>query len=117
MGGRGSSSGKSSTTGGVGGSAPASSGKRAGSSRSSAGVGGGGSTQKPYTPPKTPVKKMSDKQLRSELEKAAGHFYASGKSGISFGGRDPYQAAKTLANQKMSRAKMEKDYKSILKRI
>lgn len=109
MGGRGSSSGKRSTSGGVG-------------SKSGAKMGGGtssgvGISSKLYTPSKTHVSKMSDSMLRSELAKAAGYYYASGKSGISFGGRDPYQAAATLASQKMSRSRMEKEYKSIVKKI
>lgn len=72
---------------------------------------------KSFTPTKTPVSKMSDKRLREELAKAAGHYYASGKSGISFGNRDPYQVASVMANQKMSRSRMEKEYKSIMKRL
>lgn len=112
MGGRGGSSGKSTSSGGVGGSVSSSGVKMGGGSIS--GVGG---QSKSFTPSKTPISKMSDKKLREELTKAAGHYYASGKSGISFGGRDPYQAASILANQKMSRSRMEKEYKSILKRM
>ena len=128
MGGRGGASGKGAATGGggssgatggsssngVGGSGTSSKAKMSGSSAASNGVG---VKVKPFTPSKTPVSKMSDKKLRSELAKAAGHYYASGKSGISFGGRDPYQAAETLANQKMSRSRMEKEYKSILRKL
>ena len=79
MGGRGGSSGKTSSSGGVGGSASSSSAKTGGGGGSSSGVG---SQIKPFAPSKTPVSKMSDKQLREELTKAAGHYYASGKSGI-----------------------------------
>lgn len=128
MGGRGGTSGKRAATGGggstgaaggsgsngVGGSGTSSKAKMSGSGAASSGVG---AKVKPFTPSKTPVSKMSDKKLRSELTKAAGHYYASGKSGISFGGRDPYQAAATLANQKMSRSRMEKEYKSILRKL
>lgn len=115
MGGRGGSSGKSSTSGGVG--------NTKSSEVKMGGGGGGGSSNgvggqiKPFTQSKTPVSKMSDKKLREELVKAAGHYYASGKSGISFGGRDPYQAASVLGSQKMSRSRMEKEYKSIIKRL
>lgn len=114
MGGRGGNSGKSVASGGVGGSSTSTKGKAGGGGASSAGVGG---TIKPYTPPKTPIKQMSDKKLREELIKASGYYYASGKSGISFGGRDPYEVAAILGNQKRSRAMMEKEYKNILKRI
>lgn len=114
MGGRGGGSGKKAASGGVGGSTPSSGTKASGGGGSSGGVG---TKIKPYTPSKTPVSKMSDKKLREELAKAAGHYYASGKSGISFGGRDPYQVAATLASQKMSRSRMEKEYKSIMKKL
>lgn len=114
MGGRGGNSGKRNVSGGVGGSATDSNLKNKGNKISSSGVGG---VIKPFVPSKTPVSKMSDKKLREELTKAAGHYYASGKSGISFGGRDPYKAAETLANQKMSRSRMEKEYKSIMKKL
>lgn len=114
MGGRGGSSGKTSSSGGVGGSSSVSGAGGSGRSDPSSGVS---SKIKPYTPSKSSVSKMSDKKLREELTKAAGYYYASGKSGISFGGRDPYQVAKTLANQKMSRSRMEKEYKSIIKRL
>ena len=107
MGGRGGSSGKKATSGGVGA-------KPGGGGSSSGGVG---AKIKPFTPSKTPVNKMSNEKLRQELTKAAGYYYASGKSGIFFGGRDPYKAAATLASQKMSRSRMEKEYKSILKRL
>ena len=128
MGGRGGSSGKGAAAGGGGSTGAASGGKTSGvggsGTSSKVKMGGGGAPSagvggiiKPFTPSKTPVNKMSDKKLREELAKAAGHYYASGKSGISFGGRDPYQAAATLANQKMSRSRMEKEYKSILKRL
>ena len=105
---------KNTSSGGVNGSTSSSSAKTGGGGGSSSGVG---NQIKPFTPSKTPISKMSDKKLREELTKAAGHYYASGKSGISFGGRDPYQAASTLANQKMSRSRMEKEYKSIMKRL
>ncbi|MBQ8804177.1 MAG: hypothetical protein IJZ53_11120 [Tyzzerella sp.] len=114
MGGRGASSGKKGASGGVGGSTSFSGAKMGGGGALSSGVG---SVTKQYTPSKTPISKMSDKKLKEELTKAAGHYYASGKSGISFGGRDPYQVASTLANQKMSRSRMEKEYKSIMKRL
>lgn len=114
MGGRGGSSGKKGQSSGVGGAGTSSGEKMGGGSASTSGVG---TKTKAFTPSKTPVSKMSDKKLREELAKAAGHYYASGKSGISFGGRDPYQAAATLANQKMSRSRMEKEYKSIIKRL
>jgi len=65
----------------------------------------------------TPLKKMSNSMLKNELLKMATYYYKSGKSGISFGKTDPEEAAKKLISQKRSRASMEKDYKSILKRI
>ena len=116
MGGRGGSSGKA--VGATGGGSSKGVGASKGSSGAKMGGAGGVGTQiNSYTQPKTPISKMSDKKLRSELEKAAGNYYASGKSGISFGKHDPYQVAATLASQKMSRSRMEKEYKSILKRL
>ena len=125
MGGRGGKSGKSSASSGVGVSSASSGAKKTNGSISTdvkgSSVSGSSSTArtkpKSYKPSKTSVSKMSDKKLKEELTKAAGYYYASGKSGISFGGRDPYQVAATLANQKMSRSRMEKEYKSILKRL
>lgn len=114
MGGRGGSSGKKSVSGGVSSSGTPADAKTGGTGVSSATAG---ANKKGFTPSKTPVSKMSDQKLREELTKAAGYYYASGKSGISFGGRDPYQVAATLANQKMSRSRMEKEYKSILRKI
>lgn len=114
MGGRGGSSGKASALSGVGSALSTQTAKMGGSNTSSGGVS---ISAKPFSPSKTPVSKMDDSKLRAELEKAAGHYYASGKSGISFGNRDPYQVAHSLVNQKMSRAKMEKDYKAIMKKL
>lgn len=62
---------------------------------------------------KTPLKKMSDSQLKNELLKMTTYYYASGKSGISFGGRDPVEVAKTMVNQRRSRTSMEKDYRAL----
>ena len=114
MGGRGGSSGKTSQSSGVSGGGTSTGGAATGNRASSGGVGG---SSKAFVQSKTPIKQMSDRKLREELIKAAGHYYASGKSGISFGGRDPYQVAAILANQKMSRSRMEKEYKSILKKL
>ena len=125
MGGRGGKSGKSPVSSTAGALPASTSAKKSSVSTSTdvkaTGVGGSSSTTrnkaKGYTPSKTPVSKMSDKKLREELTKAAGHWYASGKSGISFGNHDPYLAAIALSNRKMSRSRMEKEYKSILKRL
>ena len=70
-----------------------------------------------YNKPNTPIKQMSDAQLRSELIKAAKVYYVSGKTGISFGGFDTDKAAEMLGSKKMSRSMMEKEYRSILKRL
>lgn len=114
MGGRGSSSGKSSgASAGGGGNSNATQSKQ-----TKGGGGGGKATQsKTYEKPSTPVSKMSDAQLKRELVKAAKVYYASGKSGISFGGVDTDTAAEMLAKRKMSRSMMEKQYRSILKRL
>lgn len=113
MGGRGSNSGKSGGASGVNGNATQS--KQA---KGGGGGGGGKATQsKTYEKPSTPVSKMSDAQLKRELVKAAKVYYASGKSGISFGGVDTDTAAEMLAKRKMSRSMMEKQYRSILKRL
>lgn len=113
MGGRGSSSGKNggASAGGGGNS-------NATQSKQVKGGGGGKATQsRTYEKPSTPVSKMSDAQLKRELVKAAKVYYASGKSGISFGGVDTDTAAEMLAKRKMSRSMMEKQYRSILKRL
>lgn len=125
MGGRGGKSGKSPVSSGAGASPATTSAKKSSVSTSTdvkgSGVSGSSSAArgkaKSYTPSKTPVSKMSDKKLKEELTKAAGYYYASGKSGISFGNHDPYLAAIALSNRKMSRSRMEKEYKSILKRL
>lgn len=85
---------------------------------SSSGIKKSSGTKSPtYTPSKTPLSKMSDTQLKNELFKMATAYYASGKSGISFGGRSPEQVASTLLSQKRSRHMLEKDYKSFKKRM
>ena len=66
---------------------------------------------------KTPLSKMSDSQLKNELLKMATYYYSSGKSGISFGGRDPAEVARLMVSQKRSRTSMEKDYRSFKKRV
>lgn len=113
MGGRGSGSGKNGgASAGGGGNSNATQTKQGKSG------GGGGATQsKTYEKPSTPISKMSDAQLKRELVKAAKVYYASGKSGISFGGVDTDTAAEMLAKRKMSRSMMEKQYRSILKRL
>ncbi len=115
MGGRGSSSGKSSGAGAGGGGKD-----NATQSKKTVSGGGGSATQsqrRTYEKPGMPVSKMSDAQLKRELVKAAKVYYASGKSSISFGGVDTDTVAEMLAKRKMSRSMMEKQYRSILKRL
>lgn len=55
-----------------------------------------------------PVSKIGDARLKKELVKVAKVYYASGKSGISFGGTNTDLAAEALGSRKMGRGMMER---------
>lgn len=115
MGGRGSSSGKNSKSGassGGKGKATQSNKKKIGEESKAT-----QSKNRTYTKPSTPVSKMSDAQLKKELVKVAKVYYASGKSGISFGGANTDLAAEALGSRKMGRSMMERQYRSMLKKM
>ncbi len=70
--------------------------------------------EKYYT--KKQLDNMPLEDLRHETAKLAGQWYASGKSGISFGGNDVYRVAQTLSAN-ASRSALTKDYMSIKKEL
>lgn len=70
--------------------------------------------QKQYT--KKQLQEMPLEELREKTEKLAETWYKSGKSGISFGDKDPEEAAKTLAKSG-SRSSLVKDYYSLQAKV
>lgn len=69
---------------------------------------------KTYT--KSELEKLSLQKLRKETEKMASEWYASGKSGISFGNVSPDTAANLLASQG-TRNSLTKDYMALKKKL
>lgn len=70
--------------------------------------------QKQYT--KKQLKEMPLEELREKTEKLAETWYKSGKSGISFGDKNPEEVAKTLAKSG-SRSSLVKDYYSLQAKV
>ncbi|MGN1134203.1 MAG: hypothetical protein ACI4RN_07100 [Oscillospiraceae bacterium] len=63
------------------------------------------------------LKNVSDSMLKKHLTKLTKEYYKSGKSGLSFGGRNTDDVVESLMKGKRSRASMLKDYKSIKKKM
>lgn len=67
--------------------------------------------------PTNKLKSISDSALKKHLTAITKEYYKSGKSGISFGGRDIDSVVDSLMKQNRSRASMIKDYKAIKKKM
>ena len=80
-----------------------------------AGGGGGNATQKNTYLSNAELKNISDKQLKKHLAALSKEYYKSGKSMISFGGRNIDDVVDIMMNMKRSRTSMIKDYKSMKK--
>lgn len=71
-------------------------------------------TEKFFT--KSQLEKMNIEKLRKETSALAKRYYASGKSGISFGGANPDEVAEKLSAN-ASRSSLIKDYMSMKKKL